>query len=135
MAFYRFILAGFEGRKITVFEDGCQTRDFTYVQDIVHGTILASEKGIDGQVYNLGGGSRISVNEVLNMLSEIMETHLNVEFAEKQKGDMRHTFASTELAKNHLGYDPSFSVREGLTAEFSWLKELFHQGRAYRMGQ
>jgi nucleoside-diphosphate-sugar epimerase len=133
MAFYRFILAGLENRKITVFEDGKQTRDFTYVQDIVHGTILASEKGFNGQVYNLGGGSRISVNEVLNMLSEIMATNLEFEFAAKQKGDMRHTFASTELAKTHLGYDPSFSLREGLTAEFSWLKDLFHQGRAYRM--
>lgn len=133
MAFYRFILAGLEGRKITVFEDGQQTRDFTYVQDIVRGTILASEKGIEGQVYNLGGGSRITVNDVLNMLSEIMNTRLNVEFAEKQKGDMRHTFASTELAKKELGYDPSFSVQKGLTAEFTWLKDLYSQGHAYRM--
>ena len=133
MAFYRFILAGLEGRKITVFEDGQQTRDFTYVEDIVRGTILASEKGIDGQVYNLGGGSRITVNDVLNMLSKIMDTRLDVEFAEKQKGDMRHTFASTELAKTQLGYDPSFSVHKGLTAEFNWLKDLFSQGQAYRM--
>ena len=133
MAFYRFILAGLEGRKITVFEDGQQTRDFTYVDDIVRGTILASEKGTAGLVYNLGGGSRITVNDVLNMLSEIMDTRLNVEFADRQKGDMRHTFASTELAKAELGYNPSFSVQKGLTAEFNWLKDLYEQGRAYRM--
>jgi len=133
MAFYRFILAGLEARKITVFEDGNQTRDFTYVQDIVRGTILAAERGTDGQIYNLGGGSRISVNEVLKVLREIMNTHLDVVFAEKQNGDMRHTFASTELAKKHFGYDPSFSLREGLTAEYSWLKDLFQRGRAHRM--
>ena len=133
MAFYRFILAGLEGRKITVFEDGNQTRDFTFIQDIVRGTILASEKGTNGQVYNLGGGSRISVNEVLKMLQEIMDTRLDVHFAEKQKGDMRHTFASTELAKRDLGYDPTFSLRDGLKEEYSWLKALFQQGRAYRM--
>lgn len=133
MAFYRFILAGLEKRTITVFEDGNQTRDFTFIRDIVRGTILASEKGTDGQVYNLGGGSRITVNEVLKILSEIMGTRLDVIFAEKQSGDMRHTFASIELAKRELGYDPSISLREGLTAEYSWLKDLFQQGHAYRM--
>jgi nucleoside-diphosphate-sugar epimerase len=133
MAFYRFILATLEGRTITVFEDGNQTRDFTYIDDIVHGTILASEKGIDGRVYNLGGGSRISVNEVLRILGEIMNTKIDPRYAEKQKGDMRHTFASTDQAKNDLGYQPQVSLKEGLAAEYSWLKELFTSSRAHRM--
>src|SRR5688572_26501336 len=89
MGFYKFILAGLEGRSITVFEDGNQTRDFTYIDDIVRGTILASEKGQDGHVYNLGGGSRITVNDVLGMLGEIMNTRIDLRYAEKQKGDMR----------------------------------------------
>ena len=69
------------------------------------------------------------------MLSKIMDTPLDVRFAEKQKGDMRHTFASIESAKKDLGYDPSFSLLEGLTTEYSWLKELFQQGRSYRMDE
>jgi nucleoside-diphosphate-sugar epimerase len=133
MAFYRFILATLEGREITVFEDGNQTRDFTYVDDIVRGTILASEKGKEGQIYNLGGGSRISVNEVLQMLSEIMNTKIDITYAEKQKGDMRHTFALTELAKTDFGYNPRIPVKEGLTAEYLWLKKLLEEGRSYRM--
>ncbi|MCI0601943.1 NAD-dependent epimerase/dehydratase family protein [bacterium] len=133
MGFYRFILATLEGRSITVFEDGNQTRDFTYVDDIVRGTILASEKGKEGQVYNLGGGSRISVNEVLQMLGEIMNTKIDMKYAEKQKGDMRHTFASTDLAKIDFDYNPKIPLKEGLTAEYQWLKKLFADGRSYRM--
>ena len=132
MGFYKFILAGLEGRSITVFEDGNQTRDFTYIDDIVRGTILASEKGQDGHVYNLGGGSRITVNDVLGMLGEIMNTRIDLRYAEKQKGDMRHTFASTQLAQDHFGYAPRVSLREGLSAEYAWLKARFADGRAYR---
>jgi nucleoside-diphosphate-sugar epimerase len=133
MAFYRFILATLEGRGITVFEDGNQTRDFTYVDDIVRGTILASEKGKEGQVYNLGGGSRISINEVLQMLSQIMNAKIDITYAEKQKGDMRHTFASTERAKTDFDYNPRIALKEGFTAEYLWLKKLLTEGRSYRM--
>ena len=132
MGFYRFILAALENRGITVFEDGKQTRDFTYIDDIVRGTILASERGKEGQVYNLGGGSRISVNEVVQMLGEIMNTKIDIRYADKQKGDMRHTFASTDLAKTDLGYKPSVSLKDGLTSEYQWLKGLFSEGRTHR---
>ena len=132
MGFYRFILAALEGRGITVFEDGNQTRDFTYIDDIVRGTILASERGKEGHVYNLGGGSRISVNEVLKMLGEIMNQKLDLRYAEKQKGDMRHTFASTENAQADFGYKPGISLKEGLTSEYTWLKALYEEGRAHR---
>ena len=132
MGFYRFILAALEGRGITVFEDGNQTRDFTYIDDIVRGTILASERGKEGHVYNLGGGSRISVNEVLKMLGEIMNQELDLRYAEKQKGDMRHTFASTENAQADFGYKPGISLKEGLTSEYTWLKALYEEGRAHR---
>jgi nucleoside-diphosphate-sugar epimerase len=67
MAFYKFLLALLEDRRLTIFEDGNQTRDFTYVDDIVTGTILACDHGLPGRVYNLGGGSRITVNDVLAM--------------------------------------------------------------------
>jgi UDP-glucose 4-epimerase len=127
MAFYRFLLAQLEGRTITIFEDGNQTRDFTYIQDIVTGTLLASQKGKEGSTYNLGGGSRISVNEVLALLQEVTGKKPDVKYSEKQKGDMRHTFASTELAKKDLGYVPRVSLSEGLKNEFLWLQDLYQK--------
>ena len=132
MAFYRFILALLENREITIFEDGNQTRDFTFVKDIVAGTELAATKGIDGRIYNLGGGSRISVNEAIAMLQEIAGKELKVNYAEKQKGDMRHTFASTEQAKQDLGYLPQIKLNEGLTQEYRWLEDLYRRGLTYR---
>ena len=132
MAFYRFILALFENREITIFEDGNQTRDFTFVDDIITGTELAATKGINGRIYNLGGGSRISVNEAIAMLQEISGKELKVNYAEKQKGDMRHTFASTELAQQDLGYSPQIKLNEGLTQEYRWLEDLYRRGLTYR---
>jgi nucleoside-diphosphate-sugar epimerase len=127
MAFYRFLLAQMEGRTITIFEDGNQTRDFTYIQDIVTGTILASEKGKEGLTYNLGGGSRISVNEVLSILQDVTGKKPDVKYSEKQKGDMRHTFASTELARMDLGYVPRVALPEGLKNEYLWLQDLYQK--------
>ena len=132
MAFYKFLLALLEDRTVTIFEDGNQTRDFTYIDDIVNGTCLALEKGVPGRIYNLGGGSRITVNEVLDMLADLTGTGLKVKYAEKQKGDMRHTFASTERAASDMAYSPSIPVREGLAKEYAWLKDLHQRGLAYR---
>jgi UDP-glucose 4-epimerase len=132
MAFYRFLLAIFEKRPILVFEDGNQTRDFTFIQDIVKGTMLAAHEGQPGKVYNLGGGSRITVREVLQMLGEITGAAPEVTYVEKQKGDMRHTFASTELARKDFGYEPAVKLKDGLTAEHRWLRELFEKGLVHR---
>lgn len=132
MAFYRFLLAIFEKRPIQVFEDGNQTRDFTFINDIVKGTMLAAQKGQPGKVYNLGGGSRITVRGVLQMLEEITGATPEVNYVEKQKGDMRHTFASTELAREDFGYEPAVKLKDGLTAEYRWLKELFEKGLVHR---
>lgn len=133
MAFYRFLLAQLEGRTITIFEDGHQTRDFTYIHDIVSGTFLASQKGKEGQTYNLGGGSRISVNEVLVILQEVTGKTATVVHSEKQKGDMRHTFASTDRAHEDFGYSPQVSLREGLKNEYEWLKDLYERKLTVRL--
>lgn len=132
MAFYRFLLAALEGRTITIFEDGNQTRDFTYVGDIVQGTLLAAVNGQEGHSYNLGGGSRITVNDVLAILGEVVGRKPEIRYSERQKGDMRHTFASTTRAHEELGYVPTVSVREGLDLEYRWLQDLFQRGLTYR---
>lgn len=133
MGFYKFFLALLENREIMIFEDGNQTRDFTYIDDIVNGTIRSAEKGIEGKTYNLGGGSRITVNQVLQMIKEISELNPQVRYVEKQKGDMRHTYASTDEARNDFGYAPGVTVQEGLKQEYNWLKDLYEKGLTHRV--
>lgn len=135
MAFYKFLLAALEDRSITVFEDGNQTRDFTYIDDIVAGTIAAGVKGKPGLIYNLGGGSRISVNEVIQTIQEITGKSISYRYGQKQKGDMRDTFASTERAYNDLGYRPTVSLKEGLLREYEWLRDLHGRNLTYRIDE
>jgi UDP-glucose 4-epimerase len=123
MGFHRFLTAAIRDRPITLFGDGEQTRDFTFVADAVAATIAAATRGIPGRVYNVGGGSRVSVNEVLEMIARVSGKRLQVEVDPVQKGDMRHTYADTSLAREELGYRPAVELEQGLAAEFRWLSE------------
>jgi len=122
MAFNRFIRAILDEKEIVIYGDGKQTRDFTYITDIVKANILASEKGKNGETYNIGGGSRVSINDVLKTLEALSEKKIRVTYQECEKGDMKHTFADTEKAKKQLGYSPEIILREGLEKEYQWLK-------------
>ncbi len=124
MAFHRFIRAGLEGGGIRIFGDGLQSRDFTYVSDIVAATLAAADSGHAGGVYNVGGGARISIREVLEMLERLLETRLNVSYEGTVKGDVRHTAADISLAREHFGYEPRVRIEEGLLAEAAWLRTL-----------
>jgi nucleoside-diphosphate-sugar epimerase len=122
MAFHRFIRAQLTDEELTVFDDGAQTRDFTFVGDAVRANLLALERGEPGAAYNIGGGSRVSVNEVLEMLAALTGRAVRVRRAEKQRGDVRDTHASTERARRELDWEPRTSLREGLAAEVDWLR-------------
>jgi UDP-glucose 4-epimerase len=124
MGFHRFIRAALLGEPITLYGDGEQTRDFTFVGDIVRATIAAAERGVPGGIYNIGGGSRVSINEVLAMIGEITGRPLDIRRLPAEKGDMRDTFADSSRAKAELGFSPSHSLREGLAAECAWLARL-----------
>ena len=121
MAFHRFFRAALHGEPIQVFGDGGQTRDFTYVDDAVAATIAAAERGHVGRTYNIGGGSRVSVNEVLEMVGRVSRRSLRIERASVQKGDMRDTWADTVRARTDLGFAPAVSLEDGLTEEHRWL--------------
>ena len=121
MAFHRFIKAAISGRPIALYGDGAQTRDFTFVTDAVAATIAAGERGVPGRAYNIGGGSRVSINDVLEIIGQIAGRPLDVRREPAQKGDMRDTFADTTLAKADLGYAPAVTLREGLEAEYRWI--------------
>jgi UDP-glucose 4-epimerase len=114
MAFNRFIRAVARGDDITVYGDGTQTRDFTYVSDIVAANIAAGEADVRGEVINTGGGSRVTVLEVLGLLGELIGKEPKIRFIETQRGDVRHTAADLSKARALLGYEPRVPLREGL---------------------
>jgi UDP-glucose 4-epimerase len=121
MAFNRFIRAALKGEPITLYGDGEQTRDFTFVTDAVAATIAAGERGVPGRVYNVGGGSRVSVNHVLDIVARLAGHPLEIRREGSQKGDMRDTYADTSRAKADLGFAPRVSLEDGLEAEYRWL--------------
>jgi nucleoside-diphosphate-sugar epimerase len=120
MAFHRLINAALSGEEIVIYGDGEQTRDFTFVQDAVSGTLAAATDGRLGSTYNLGGGARTSINEVLRMIAELTGEELNVRYIEAQRGDARDTAADTAAARRDLGFAPSRSLYEGLAEQVAW---------------
>jgi nucleoside-diphosphate-sugar epimerase len=123
MAFCRFMEALVDGQEIGVFGDGEQTREFTYVSDAVDGTVKAATADVAGQVINLGGGSRVSVNRVLDTLEDISRIKARRKYLPVAPGDPRHTGASINLARERLGWEPRVSLREGLTRQWRWFLE------------
>jgi nucleoside-diphosphate-sugar epimerase len=124
MGFHKFLKAVMNGEAIGVYGDGHQTRDFTFVADAVSATVLAATKGVPGRVYNIGGGSRVNLLEVLEMIGRVTGRPPAINHDSAQKGDMRHTFADTTLARTDLGFAPTVTLEQGLAAEFAWLKDL-----------
>jgi len=122
MSFHRFTQAALEDRSIVVYGDGEQTRDFTYVADAVEANWLALGPRASGQVFNIGGGSRESVNQVLASLEEIVGKPIRRELRPPQPGDVRHTWADTTRAREVLGFCPRISLREGLARQVEWLQ-------------
>lgn len=125
MFFHILIKALLKGDPIHIFGDGKQTRDFTFVQDIVQANLAAAEKPVAGEVFNIGGGSRVSLIEVLETLERISGIKPNTMFEETTKGDVKDTWADTSKAKELLGYNPKTTLDEGLLQEFEWAKEWY----------
>jgi UDP-glucose 4-epimerase len=117
MGFHRFIRAATSGEPVQIFGDGLQSRDFTYVGDIVTATLAAGELGVPGEVYNVAGGSRVTVLDVLEMLERILDVPVEVLHEEAARGDARDTSGDTTKAARDLGYLPSVSLEEGLAAQ------------------
>jgi nucleoside-diphosphate-sugar epimerase len=121
MAFNRFIRAAIKDEPITLYSDGEQTRDFTFVSDAVAGTIAAGDRGVPGTAYNIGGGSRVSMNHVVKIIERVAGHPLRIVREDAQKGDMRDTYADTSLARKDLGFRPEVSLEDGIQAEYRWL--------------
>ena len=122
MAFHRFLKACRDGRPIHVYGDGRQTRDFTFVGDIVSATRAAGDFGRPGCVYNVGGGDRIALEGALELVQDVTGRRATIVREEAQKGDMRDTFADTGAARRDLQFRSTVSLRDGLQAEWEWIR-------------
>lgn len=123
MAFTRFIVSALTNRPITVYGDGSQTRDFTYIEDVVNATIHSAKHGESGSIINIGGGHIVSVNDVLKILRKVCDHDLKVSYEAKQKGDVDHTKADISKAKKSIGYRPTVTIDEGLKNQYEYIKE------------
>ncbi len=121
MAFHRFLRGILDNEPLALYGDGEQTRDFTFVEDAVAATISAAEHGTNGTVYNVGGGSRVSMNEILDVMAQLTGKNPKVRRQETQRGDMRDTFADTTRARKELGFTPRVILKDGILAEYQWL--------------
>jgi nucleoside-diphosphate-sugar epimerase len=123
MAFHRFLKGALRGEEITLYDDGEQTRDFTFVSDVVEANIAAAERAEAGDVLNIGGGSEVSINHVLATIERLSGRTLRVRHEERQTGDVRHTAADCSRARAALGFLPAVPLTDGLRREWEWIQE------------
>ncbi len=119
----KFCTAFLEGTPPSVFGDGEQTRDFTYVENAVQANLLACEApNVSGKVFNVGVGGRVSLNEVLRELRKITGKALEANYEPAREGDIRDSQADISRAREFLGYEPQVSFEEGLARTFEWYR-------------
>jgi len=124
MAIYKFVQAALKGDEIIVFGDGTQTRDFTYIDDAVEANLLVITSKAGGEVFNIGGGSGISINDLVKVIEDIVGRRLKIKYEEKQKGDVRSTWADISKAKEGLGWEPKVDISRGLKRFIQWYKAI-----------
>ncbi len=125
MAFRIFLEAALDGRPFTIYGDGAQSRDFTFVADAVRANLMATLAPDTAEVFNVGGGSRVTLRQALDTLVELLHAaapgcEAAVIYDEVAKGDVRHTAADVSRAEARLGWRPAVSLRDGLAQEVAW---------------
>lgn len=122
MAFHKFLRSALHGKEIEIYGDGNQTRDFTYISDIINATVKSISTDAVAESVNLGGGSPATIWQVLNIIEDITGKRVRLRHIEEQKGDVRHTCADITKAQRILGYAPQVRLGEGLRKQFLWQK-------------
>jgi len=120
MAFNIFIKSILGGKPVNIFGNGEQTRSFTYVSDVVGGTISAMESDCTG-VFNIGSNERVSLKNAVDIMGNIIGKDVTLRMESVQKGDVSHTEADTSKASDAFGYCPKVGIREGLKKEVEWV--------------
>ncbi len=119
----RFINRVLENKPPVIYGDGEQTRDFTFVKDVVRANIQAMKSDANG-VYNIASGNRISINELANVIMKLMGRNLKPIHEAPREGDIRHSLGDISSAKKTLSYEPQYSVEEGLRRTIKWFRLL-----------
>lgn len=114
----------FNGNNIDIYEDGLESRDFVYIDDVVNGTILALEKDeANYQIFNIGSGVATTVNEVASTLKKLYKSDIEINISGKfRKGDIRHNYADLSKVKSILGFEPKYNFLDGITKFVDWVK-------------
>jgi nucleoside-diphosphate-sugar epimerase len=114
MGINKFVHAGLNGDAIEIYGDGTQTRDFTYISDVVQANLLAASSDVVGESFNIGGGSRISVDDLVRLIKEAVGKDVQTKHVGAQKGDVRHTYADVTKAGKMIGYIPTIDIKVGV---------------------
>ncbi|HEX4733545.1 MAG TPA: NAD-dependent epimerase/dehydratase family protein [Thermoleophilaceae bacterium] len=121
MAFWRFLHCALGGTPLPLNGDGCQVRDFTFVDDVVDGTLAAARLGRMGAVYNVGGGSPVALIDAVRLIGELVGRQIEVAHVPAPVGDPRCTGCDPSLAMAELGFVPQTPLRDGLAAQLEWM--------------
>ena len=119
----KFIGSILNDKSPIVYGDGEQTRDFTFVDDVVNANILAAESMSTG-VFNIAGGKRISINDLAGLIMEILDKDLDITHIEPQPGDIKHSLADISKAREQIKYMPKFNVKDGLKETVKWFQQI-----------
>jgi UDP-glucose 4-epimerase len=123
-----FVSAIIRGTPPTVYGDGEQTRDFTYIDNVVHANMLAMDVDrTSGQCVNVASGGAVSVNQAIATINRVLGTNVRPRYAPARTGDVRHSSADIRLARELLGYQPIVDFEEGLRRAIEYYKELSRQ--------
>lgn len=129
MAFTRFLRAGLRDEEIHIYGSGQQIRDFTFISDVVRANLLAAESAcIPGSVFNVAGGTNVSVSEVLDIVEQLLGHPLKVHKTKSIPGDVSQTGGSIEKISSDLGWKPEVQLVQGLDAQRLWVINSLNQG-------
>jgi nucleoside-diphosphate-sugar epimerase len=123
MAFTRFLRRAVAGMVLPVLGTGAQVRDFTYVSDIVAGTLAAAARGGSGEVFNLGGGEPVELLDALRLIRELVGRPVRLQHRPAGRGEARRTGCDGTKAFEALGFRPQVPLRDGLARQLEWVLE------------
>jgi UDP-glucose 4-epimerase len=119
-----FVTAILKGEPPTIYGDGQQSRDFTYVDNVVEANLLAARaKKTQGEVINIACGQAVTVNEIIDMINELLGKNVTPTYAAPRPGDVKHSLADITLARKLIGFTPTVQFREGLEKAIGWYRD------------
>jgi len=126
MAFHKFLKAVYQDQPISIYGDGKQTRDFTFISDAIAANLAAAEvPEAIGKPFNIGGGSRVALTEVLDKIEMVTGKSIERHYVARAKGDARDTSADISRAQQRLGYQPQVDLWHGLRQQWEWIQQTY----------